>query len=175
MDERHRRLGSALGVALALATATAGCKKPVPQQNEKPPDHLGPEEVVESKENAFGLPLPRVATVKARFPTTVHVVSPLTAEELSNFVRKRVTGGTVTPGATSTVLEGATPRDDAQKRLHIEVRGLRDPNGMRSEMVVRDATPAPLVPGLSDEERWKRAGLKPGGEVLDPKTLGKNR
>lgn len=170
MGDRHRLIALALVLSAACASCSS-CKRTQDTKRDKPPDHLAPDEVVEGKEVVYGLPLPRAATVKARFASSVHVVSPLTAEELSNFVRKRVKGGKVTPGATSTVLDGITPRDDVNKRLSIDIRGLKSPDGMRSEMTVRDTTPPPLEPGLSDEERWKRAGLRPNGEVLDPKKL----
>ena len=38
----------------------------------------------------------------------------------------------------------------------------------RVELVVRDLTPPPVVPGLSEEERWRRTGLRPNGQPLDP-------
>ena len=60
---------------------------------DKPPDHLVPSEVVEGKERAFGLPLPAPRSVAARFEKTVHVQTPLTPEELVNFVRPRVKDG----------------------------------------------------------------------------------
>lgn len=168
-------VGHRLVVAAAIAIAATGagcssCKRP-PEKTELPPDHLAPNEVVESKEKAFGLPLPRLSEVKARFESTVHVTSSLTAEELTNFVRSRSKGGKATPGATSTVLDGVTPRDDEKKRLTIEIRTFKRADGTRSEMIVRDTTPPPVEPGLSDEERYKRAGLKADGGVLDPKQL----
>lgn len=162
--------GLIFAVALGVVGACGGCKRSTPK-SELPPDRLAPSEVVESKEKAFGLPLPRVSEVKARFPTTMHVTSRLTAEELANFVRARSKGGKSTPGATSTVLEGVTPRDDDTKRLTIEIRPSRSADGMKSEMIVRDTTPPPLAPGLTDEERFRRAGLKPDGTLLDPKHL----
>ncbi len=166
----HRLISAvAIGIA-ATCGACSSCKRP-PEKTDLPPDHLAPNEVVESKEKAFGLPLPRVSEVKARFATTVHVTSTLTAEELTNFVRSRSKGGKATPGATSTFLEGVTPRDDEKKRLTIEIRSFRRADGTRSEMVVRDTTPAPTEPGLTDEERYRRAGLKPDGTLLDPKNL----
>lgn len=137
----------------------------------KPPDHLAPSEVVESKERAFGLPLPRVSRVDARFDRSVRVLSALSPEDLANFVRARVKDGQVTPGTTSTKLENVIPRDDANKRISIEVRPVKTGDGMRSEMVVRDTTPPPTEPGLSNDERWKKAGLKPDGTLLDPKKV----
>jgi len=178
MGVRRGLIFSGAGVTLAclaFACLTLGaCKTrndaPTPPET-RPPDHLAPDEVVEGKERAFGLPLPRVGHVDARFATSVLVSTPLTPEQLVNFVRKRVKDGKDVPGASVTRLEQVVPRDDDKKRLDIEVRPKKSGEGMRSEMVVRDATPPPTEPGLSDEERWRRAGLKPDGTLLDPKKL----
>ncbi len=37
--------------------------------------------------------------------------------------------------------------------------------------MIKDITPPPLEPGLTDEERWKKAGLTPDGKPIDPKKL----
>lgn len=172
MGARRRLIFTATVLLTAGLSACSSCKRhddPPPQ--EKPPDRLAPNEVVEGKERAFGLPLPRASHVKARFPTTVHVLSPLTPEELTNFVRARVKDGKVIPGASVTTLFDVTPLGDPKKQLTIDVRTVRLADGTRSEMVVRDTTPPPVEPGLSDEERWKKAGLTPTGKVADPKHL----
>ena len=139
----------------------------------KPPDHLAPNEVAEGKERAFGLPLPQLSRDEARFPRTVHVVSPLPMEDLANFVRARVKGGTITPGTGSTGLNNVTPLAEPKMTLSIEVRAAspRASDGARSELVVHDVTAAPLEPGLTDAERWKKAGFTPDGKVADPTHL----
>ena len=138
----------------------------------KPPDRLAPNEVVEGKERAFGLPLPQAARIKARFEKTVHVVTPLPMEDIANFVRSRVKDGTITPGTGSTELTNVVPLADPQKRLTIEVRVAgRSSDGARSEIIIRDTTPPPTDPGLSDEERWKKAGFTPDGRIADPQHL----
>ena len=35
----------------------------------------------------------------------------------------------------------------------------------RSEMTIRDVTPPPVEPGLSEEERWRKAGFSPQGKI----------
>ncbi|MCC6645382.1 MAG: hypothetical protein IT374_07425 [Polyangiaceae bacterium] len=37
-----------------------------------------------------------------------------------------------------------------------------------TEISLQDLTPPPVDTTLTEEERWRRAGLKPTGEVLDP-------
>lgn len=173
MGPRRRLAARLFAVAgLAALTACASCKRkqqPPPDET-KPPDHLAHDEVVEGKERAFGLPLPRMSQVKARFPKTVHVESPLTPEELVNFVRARVKDGKITPGTSGTKLGDVTPLADPQKRLTIDVRPLRGSDS-KSEMLVEDTTPLPVEPGLSDDQRWQKAGFLPTGHVADPTHL----
>lgn len=165
-------VGAVLCAAASLSMAGCLSKRrndaaPAPP----PPDRLAPDEVVEGKERAFGLPLPRMVHVKARFPKTVHVVSPLTPEQLTNFVRARVKDGSVMAGAGKTTLTNVTPLADANRMLTIAVRSLHLGDGTQSEMLVEDSTPPPLEPGLSNEERWEKAGLTPSGKIKDPKHL----
>lgn len=175
MGTRYR-----LSVTLALVAFVAGsagcssCKhdEAPPPPEAKPPDHLVAGEVVEGKERAFGLPLPRLSRINAYFERTVDVYSPLSPEDLVNFVRARVKDGKVTPGSSSTLLVEVVPLGDPAKRLTIDVHAFHgnDPSA-RSEMIVRDTTPIPTEPGLTDEQRWKKAGLTPDGHIADPKHL----
>jgi hypothetical protein len=172
MGARRRLTTAVLSLALA-ASACASCKrKPEDTKTEEaPPDRLAPGELVEGSEKAFGLPLPRVSRISARFQTSVDITSTATPEQLANFVRARVKDGKVTQGTSSTRLDDVVPRDDKNKRLSIEVRPLRTGNGTRSEMVVRDTTPPPGDPSLNEEQRWKKAGMTPDGKLLDPKRV----
>jgi hypothetical protein len=172
----RRRLISTVAVLFAAGTATfglaacsSGKRKETPP--DKPLDRLAVNEVVEGKERAFGLALPRDIQVKARFDKTVHVVSPLTPEDVTNFVRARVKNGRVIPGASVTTFADVIPHGDANRSLTIDVRSIHRADGTRSEMVVRDTTPLPAEPGLTNEERWQKAGLTPTGKVADPRHL----
>ena len=168
----RRRLVALTALLTVGASACSSCKRQEATPSElKPPDHLAPAEVVEGKERAFGLPLPRGASVGSQFPTTVQVQTPLTPEELVNFVKARVKEGTVTPGTSGTQLFNVIPLAAPEKRLSIDVRPYRDGDGKRSEMMVHDTTPPPTEPGLTDEQRWKKAGLTPSGLVVDPTKL----
>lgn len=165
-------LTSALLFAPLVLAGLGGCREKVEERAPAPPvDHLAPGESVEGKEKAFGLPLPRLATVTARFQTTVVVSSALSREELSGFVRARILNGTVTDTDASTRLLEVAPKAEPARRLDIEVRNAPPVGTVRSEMVVRDVTGLPVEPGLSDAERWRRAGFGPNGGVLDPTKL----
>jgi hypothetical protein len=171
MGPRRRLISLTVLLTVGLAACSSCKRKEEPPTEIKPPDHLAPTEVVEGKERAFGLPLPRDARVAARFAKTVHVQTPLSPEDLVNFVRARVKDGKVTPGTSGTQLFDVTPIGDPQKRLTIDVRLYRGGDGQHSEMIVRDTTAPPIEPGLTDEQRWQKAGLTPSGQILDPKKL----
>ncbi len=172
----RRRLNASACVVFAIgALACSSCKhdEQLPAENRtKPPDHLVAGEAVEGKEQAFGLPLPRLARIAAHFEGTIDVYSALSPEDLVNFVRVRVKDGKVTPGSSSTILEDVAPLANPQRRVSVEVRAFRgDDSAVRSEMVVRDRTPVAAEPGLTDDQRWKKAGITSDGKVADPRHL----
>jgi hypothetical protein len=38
-------------------------------------------------------------------------------------------------------------------------------------MTIRDITPPPVDPNLTEEQRWKQVGILPGGHIADPSHL----
>lgn len=176
MGTRHRLSATVVLVLVVGCLACTSCKrdeKPPPTETKPPPsDHLVPGEVVEGKERAFGLPLPRMSRVASAAEGTIDVYSSLSPEDLVNFVRVRVKEGKVIPGSSSTLLEAVVPLGDLKKRISIDVHAFRGNDAtVRSEMIVRDLTPIPSEPGLTDEQRWKKAGLTPDGRIADPSHL----
>lgn len=156
---------------VTLAASSGACKrKPPPPPAPPPPvDQLAPNEIVEGTDKAFALPLPRHTRVTGRFDTSVTARSPLKPEDLANFVRARVKEGNVVAGGAATTFEDVVVPAEPQRRLTIEVRKTTLTGDARSEMTVRDTTPPPVEPGLTDEQRWNKAGFDPNGNVLDPK------
>jgi hypothetical protein len=170
MDARGRLIALAFSVV-----AIGACKRAPPPppsvQDAGPVDHLAPGEVAEGREKAYALALPQASSVRTRFGGTIGVVSTLSPEQLSNFVRARVKEGRVVTGTSSTRFENVIVPSEPQRRLTIDVRPSRLVDGLRSEMTVQDVTPPPIEPNLTEEERWKKAGLTPDGRPLDPKHL----
>lgn len=164
---------SALAVSVtALFFLGVGCKKPPPPDvvdaSARPVDHLVRDEIPEGHDKAFALKLPLSGRVQFRTKDTVEVDSQLRPEDLSNFVRARVQTTKITAGADRTTFEGATVPTEPKRVLYIEVRPARSGGDMKSSLLVRDVTPLPPEPKVSDEEAWKRAGLRPDGKPLDP-------
>jgi hypothetical protein len=171
MGLRHRLIG------LVLAAGLVACRRdpPPPSANVHdagpPLDELAEGEVVEGKERAYGLPLPRLSEVQARLEGSIQVVSPLTPEQLVGFVRARVKDGAVLGEKGETRFREVVPLAEPTRRLDIQVRSVRLVGAVRSEMTVRDVTPVPPDPKLTTDELWNAAGLTPSGEVLDPRRL----
>ena len=172
MGVRHRLTA---GAAIAILAVVACSSKPQTGGQDAgpppgPPDHLARGEIAEGQDKAFALRLPQRSKVSARFPKDVHVISSHTPEELANYVRAHVAEGKVAAGTAVTEFRDVVVPSEPTRRLTIEVR-----NGAvahaRSMMIIRDTTPAPVEPGLSDQDRYKKAGLAPNGRVLDPKRL----
>ena len=76
----------------------------------------------------------------------------------------------MTPGTSGTQLLDVTPLTSPEAP-HDRRSPLPRGDGYRSEMIVRDTTPAPVEPGLTEEQRWQKAGLTPSGQIADPKKL----
>lgn len=165
----RRRLTRSSRVALVALVALAACKKPPPPPSQKDAgahDRLAPGEFPEGKQKAYALALPLASSVRTSYGGTVGVVSELSPEQLANFVRTRVKEGKVVAGTSSTRFEDVVVPAEPNRRLTIHVRPTRpDNSSFRSEMTVEDTTPPPLEPGLSDEERWRKAGYGPNGQI----------
>ncbi len=146
-------------VAPANASASAG----------PPVDHLAKGELAQGTDKLFGLPIPRKMRVERRFIDAAHASGPVSPEDLSNYVRQRVSVAQVEIGAARTVFPRVLIHGGDPKRTYrIEVSPRA---GGGAELEVRDITPKPVPSGMSDAELWRRAGRNPDGTPIDPKAL----
>jgi len=174
---RGAAAGAVLSLVAALSLGAAACRKddapaiddaaaapPAP----KPADHLEDGELVQGDDRAFSLVLPSKARVAGRFVDVVYADVDGSAESLAKYVAARVREGTERGGIEGTTFRDVRIPGDPGKVFTIAIA----PRGAsRSRLEVRDATPPP-APDLPDEEaRWRAVGMKPNGELLDPKRL----
>ncbi|HEX3776823.1 MAG TPA: hypothetical protein VHV51_20265 [Polyangiaceae bacterium] len=167
-----RRL--ALGVALAACLPCASCRhKPspvppdsAPSASSAPVDRLAPDELAVGTSEIWGLTLPRRMHVEHQFPELAYAIGPVTADALANYVRDRVIVSHVEIGAGRTIFPNARIKGGPPDHFY-ELDVIPEPNGTRLQ--IQDLTPVKVVPGLSDEERWRQAGLTPQGRPLDMK------
>ena len=122
-------------------------------------DRLLPGELSEGKKQAFGLVLPRDMLVERIFDDSVVARGRVPPLDLADYIRKRVETSTIEIGDARTLFAKAhVVGQPVNKLVRIEIV----PEVARTMLVVRDVTPPVVVPGLSDDERWKKAGIPRG-------------
>jgi hypothetical protein len=134
---------------------------------QKPIDRLAPGELAPGDETIFGLVLPRGMRVSAHFDRVAYATGPMPPEDVANYLRDRLDAAHVELGAVGTVFPAARVKGgEPDKTYRIAVHAA----GKGTELELRDVTPVPAEPRdptLSEEERWRRAGLQPNGMPLD--------
>jgi hypothetical protein len=134
-----------------------------------PLDHLAADELAPGKAEVFGFAVPREMAVESHLGDRAYVSGRVSPEALANYVRQRVTVSHVEIAAARTVFPMARINGGPSGRFFtLEVL----PDGPQTRLVIKDTTPPPPpLPGLSDAERWRAAGLGPDGRPLDLKKL----
>jgi hypothetical protein len=166
------------GLALTLANGSCRSKSdadsapssaaPAASVSARPLDRLAPGELAAGSASAFGFPIPEQMNVDRMFPDAVHASGNVSANALVQYVQERVIVANVEVAGARTIFPNARIRgggSDHTYRLEVVSSG---PNTL---LVIRDVTPAPAVEGLSQAERWRRAGMTPDGKPLNPKQL----
>ena len=106
--------------------------------------------------------------LEAVFQDAAYLVGDVTPEALANYVRQRVEVSHVEIGVARTVFPKARIKAGAKDRVYeLEVMSER----LATKLVIRDVTPAEPIKGLTEEERWRKAGMTPQGQPLDLKKL----
>jgi hypothetical protein len=156
--------------AAVIALASAGCRdrQPVlPLPDDEPtaaPDRLGPGESLPEAETAFGLVVPRGMRITRYFNDSVYVSGSVPLQDTIEHVQGLVVASNVEITTRSAVFRRVRIKGDRQNRLfRIEIQG----NRHESEFRLRNVTPPPLTPGLTEAERWKQAGRNPDGSLID--------
>lgn len=162
-------------IALAAVLACTSChKKSAPADastsvpatsSAKPIDHLASNELAAGTADVWGFTVPRDMRIEHRFPEIAYVVGPVQPDALANYVRERVTVSHVEIGAGRTIFPRAKIKGGSDHYYELDV--IPEPGGTRLQ--IQDLTPVKVIPGLSDEERWRQAGLTPQGRPLDMK------
>ena len=183
MSARARKTAPRLQVlasALWLAASAGGCEgggdtgSEAPAQrpvapSAAPVDRLAPDELGASKHSAHGLALPRGMRLATRSGNSIHAVGKLPAPKVEQYLRQHVRAASIELVGSKTIFHQAK-FSGAEPGRSYEVELERLGYG-RSKIVVRDTTKEKAEPGLSEEERWRQAGLTPDGKLLNPSAL----
>jgi len=129
------------------------------------PDRLPPGELLEGEERVFGLPIPRDMKLESFTRRTAEAKGRVRPEALGDYLRQRVLVNHVEMAERRLVFPRVQLRGD-QSATILQLEVVDD--GLETRLLVRNLTGAVPLEGLSDEERWKRAGLKRGGQLIDP-------
>ncbi len=154
----------------AVALLIAGCKSDdgpklkLRPQSSASPDRLSDDEVLPGREEIFGIEVPRGMRVSSRFADFAMLTGHARPEAVANYFREHVLARHVEVGANQTVFPRVYVKGDESKRIYrIEIAHSRN----RTTVSMRDITPPPETHGLSEQERWDKAGRNPDGTQKD--------
>jgi hypothetical protein len=169
-----------LGVSwICGALSTTGCKKdreagpvrPAETQNAPPqpqtPDRLPPGELLEGPDRVFGFAIPRGMKLEAQFSGRADIVGTPSQQLVTDYVRQRVLVHHVQVEGTRYIFPQVRIRGAGTEIYRFEVRS----DGGRTRIGIQHLVDREVPQELTDEERWKRAGMRPNGSLIDPQNL----
>ncbi len=155
----------ALAVAMLIGCDSGPTARPAAtSQPELPPDRLQPGEKLPGVETTFGIEVPRGMEVTARFPDVVQLRGRVPLPDLVKYYKQHVKVAAIELGNNQAVFPALYVNGDQTKRVYRIV--ITDQDGRRS-IRMTDETKPPAVRGLTEAERWQRAGLQPDGTQQD--------
>lgn len=165
-QKRAFAIGVSVFAQLGMACHRERAPDPAPPAPAEaaPPDRLAPTEALPEAETAFGLPLPQGMRLVRHFNDSAYFMGEVEFAALLEHVQKHVTSSTVQMRGRGAVFASTQISGDEQERL---VRIELNPAPRGSELHITDITPPPAVTGLTEAERWRRAGRNPDGTVID--------
>jgi hypothetical protein len=170
MSHERARLHLALCVVSALGVGL-GCRSkesPLAQVEDgakvATPDRLTGEERLPEAEIVFGLPIPKGMRLTRHFKESAYVTGDLDLMTLLEHVRSYVDASSVELTGEFATFARAHIKGDAQRRrFRIEISKTQ----RGSQLYIKDITPPPPTGGLTEAERWQRAGRNPDGTLLN--------
>lgn len=158
-------------VSLFAALLGVGCKREVevtPTTTSQTPDRLAPGEAVLGTPRVFGLDIPDGLRVVARYAKNVHLSGPLPLAAVVEAIQGQLEPTLLELTPRRAVWERVVAKTDASRRL-MRIEVTRD--GPTTRVQITDVTAPKPVQGLSEAERWERAGRNPDGTVKDPSQM----
>lgn len=156
--------------SLTLVVLAVGCREPAestpgPSLPTVAPDRLAPEEPLIGTPQVWGLRVPDGLRVSSQFARTVHLSGSRSLSAVTEALRQQLLTSELEVTPTRTVIARAYVKGATERRLlHIEAIS----EGVLTRVNITDVTPPPVPSGLSEAERWERAGRNPDGTVKDP-------
>lgn len=170
-----------IGIALILAACSCSSSTepapPPPPPSATRPDELAPGELAEGPSSAFGLPLPAVLRVDRVEPNFIRARGHVKLEQVTTYVRSRVEATNIAVGPAKTIFDDAkvkaprkaAPTLDGGPTMTPIVRFEVSSTHGVTTLVARQELRPKVPEGLSEDQRWERAGIRKDGKPLDPK------
>ncbi len=146
-------------------------ERPPPSDSGKPqpnsPDRLPPGALLEGPESAFGFAIPKGMELAHPTRSTYRAEGRVNFDDLTNYVKDRIVVRHAEMFGTRLVFPNAKIKGEENKIFNLT---LREHHG-RAILEIRDETPLPPTHGLTEKERWEKAGFKVTNGSIDPKEL----
>jgi len=132
----------------------------------KSPDRLPAGELLEGEGEAFGFRFPKGMTF-SRSRKSARAVGNVSFDALSDYVRARI------------LVRHAELFGNKLTFPQVRIRGGQEgiftftliSRGSEQTLLIQDETKPPATLGLTEAERWKQAGLRPDGKLVDPNAM----
>jgi hypothetical protein len=149
-----------------------GCKRRVEQPplaaTSDTPDRLEPGEPMVGTPRVFGLDVPDGLRVVATYYKSVHLSGPLPVPATVEALQRQLEPTVMEFTPTRAVWERVFAKNDTSRTLmRIEITR----EGSTTRVHVADITPTKAPEGLSEAERWERAGRNPDGTLKNPSEM----
>lgn len=131
------------------------------------PDRLPPGALLEGSEEAFGFPIPKGMILSRSNRRAFRAEGRVDFNDLTDYVKERIHVRHAEMFGSRLLFPNAKLRSGGDLLLEFAITQHRG----QSILTIRNRTPLPATHGLSEKERWERAGFKFEGGRIDPKVL----
>jgi hypothetical protein len=158
--------------AFAACVASIGCKRDntddILAAASQTPDRLEPGEPLVGTPRVLGLDVPDGLRVVAHYDKSVHLSGPLPLSAAVDAIQRQLEPTLLELTPKRAFWERVVAKGDTNKRL-LRIEITRD--GPTTRVHLSEVTAPKPTHGLSDEERWERAGRNPDGTLKNPSQL----
>ncbi|HXS18964.1 MAG TPA: hypothetical protein VN764_17310 [Polyangiaceae bacterium] len=163
---------------LLVTVVSGGCSKSHPEHQPEAtkasprtapralsPDRLPPDALLEGEQEAFGFRFPQGMTV-SKLRKQARAEGEVNFDQLVDYVKARISARHAEMFGPRLVFPRAAILGHSGDFTLTLIEGKRE-----QVLLIEDESRSPATVGLSEAERWKRVGLKPNGELIDPKGM----
>lgn len=130
-------------------------------------DRLPPGDLLEGPDEFFGFAVPRGMRGRLIAPGLVEITGHVDFDKLATYTKDRIAVRHAEMLEDQLVFRNARILGTKDRLFELTLNRQRK----ESRLEIQDITKTPAPQGLSEDERWKRAGLKPSGGLIDPNSM----